>query len=122
MWPIVEYLKKPELVVNVQEWFGIEYLDKNEQKINKNENTLYDRSMTSDLVQNRYSNCAEHKIHRRNGCDDFCANSNENHNESTTARNYRINNKFWYYLFLLGTELGDETFYAISIPFWLVLE
>ena len=31
---------------------------------------------------------------------------------------YIIGNKFWYYLFLFGTELGDEIFYGTFIPFW----
>jgi len=29
-----------------------------------------------------------------------------------------ILNSFWYYLFTLGTALGDEIFYASFIPFW----
>lgn len=33
-------------------------------------------------------------------------------------KDYIIENKFWYYLFLFGTALGDETFYASFIPFW----
>lgn len=32
--------------------------------------------------------------------------------------NYKVTNKFWYYLFKFGTELGDELFYATFIPFW----
>lgn len=131
MWSIVEYLKKPELVVSVQEWFGIEYIDRNEEKkfIN-NEDTLYDRSdvTKSDFTKNQYSNCSEYKVHRRKQSDELCdtidtsetmKNVDENlseHDDST--RNYRINNKFWYYLFLFGTEMGDETFYSILIPFW----
>ncbi|XP_022900250.1 sphingosine-1-phosphate phosphatase 2-like [Onthophagus taurus] len=31
---------------------------------------------------------------------------------------YVITNKLWYYLFKLGTELGDELFYSLFIPFW----
>ena len=31
---------------------------------------------------------------------------------------YRIKNLFWYYLFLLGTQLGDETYYSIFFCFW----
>lgn len=31
---------------------------------------------------------------------------------------YEVTNKFWYYLFVFGTALGDETFYACFIPFW----
>lgn len=29
-----------------------------------------------------------------------------------------VTNKLWYYLFIIGTELGDEIFYACFIPFW----
>lgn len=129
MWSIVEYLKKPELVVAVQEWFGIEYVDKNEQKKIKinGDDILYDYSVTSDLDQNRYSNCSECKVHRRKESnEELCSKNvnntetiNENLNENTkSTQSYRINNKFWYYLFLFGTELGDETFYSILIPFW----
>lgn len=35
-----------------------------------------------------------------------------------TDKGYVIGNKFWYYLFALGTNLGDEIFYASFIPFW----
>lgn len=33
-------------------------------------------------------------------------------------RGYVVGNRFWYYLFMLGTNLGDEIFYASFIPFW----
>lgn len=33
-------------------------------------------------------------------------------------KNYTIKNKFWYYLFLCGTYLGDEIGYAVFLPFW----
>lgn len=129
MWSIVEYLKKPELVVAVQEWFGIEYLDKDEQKQNKSDQSTYDCSgMTSEFDKNQYSNCSEYKVHRRKESDESCdknvpdsetnyINGNLSENQNST-RNFRINNKFWYYLFVFGTELGDETFYSILIPFW----
>lgn len=31
---------------------------------------------------------------------------------------FEIANRFWYYVFLLGTGLGDELFYSCFIPFW----
>lgn len=31
---------------------------------------------------------------------------------------YRITNKLWYWLFVVGTALGDEVFYSAFIPFW----
>ncbi len=31
---------------------------------------------------------------------------------------YAIDSAFWYYVFLLGTQLGDETYYSIFFSFW----
>ena len=36
----------------------------------------------------------------------------------SSGKKYVIANKFWYYLFVFGTALGDETFYSSFIPFW----
>ncbi|KAK9886069.1 hypothetical protein WA026_014853 [Henosepilachna vigintioctopunctata] len=33
-------------------------------------------------------------------------------------KSYVVKNKFWYWLFYIGTALGDEPFYASFIPFW----
>lgn len=38
--------------------------------------------------------------------------------KEVTENKYLIKNKFWYYLFLFGTQLGDELFYSTFIPFW----
>ncbi|VVC45177.1 Phosphatidic acid phosphatase type 2/haloperoxidase [Cinara cedri] len=37
--------------------------------------------------------------------------------EKENEVDHRITNKFWYYLFLFGTYLGDEIGYAVVIPF-----
>ncbi|KAL1139844.1 hypothetical protein AAG570_006821 [Ranatra chinensis] len=42
----------------------------------------------------------------------------ETQSSDSEPKNYVVTNKFWYYLFILGTELGDEVFYAVFIPFW----
>lgn len=79
--PWIEYLNKPELVVEVQKFFGVQYHQTSADKKKKPD----DRSKvdaTNDL-------------------------------EGIT-----VTNKFWYYLFIIGTELGDEIFYALFIPFW----
>ncbi|CAG9853672.1 unnamed protein product [Phyllotreta striolata] len=60
----MDYLKQPELVAKVQDYFGV----------------------------NRKSKQKNH--------------------------DYTIENKFWYYIFLFGTALGDEVFYSSFIPFW----
>ena len=31
---------------------------------------------------------------------------------------YSVTNYLWYYIFLLGTQLGDETYYSIFFCFW----
>lgn len=33
-------------------------------------------------------------------------------------KGYIVTNRFWYWLFIIGTGLGDEAFYALFIPFW----
>lgn len=119
MWSIVEYLKKPELVVAVQEWFGVEYIDAKHEKLMKNDDTFYGSS-TPDTERNQFSNYPEHKKHRRKQIDEsFSDVKVDNCKEKSNITNgYRITNKFWYYLFVIGTELGDELFYATMIPFW----
>ncbi|KAF5296659.1 hypothetical protein FQR65_LT10199 [Abscondita terminalis] len=37
---------------------------------------------------------------------------------NSKGNEFEIQNKFWYYLFIFGTALGDETFYTFFIPFW----
>ncbi|XP_044271390.1 sphingosine-1-phosphate phosphatase 1-like [Tribolium madens] len=41
-----------------------------------------------------------------------------NNSNEETDNSYVITNKFWYYLFVFGTALGDEAFYSSFIPFW----
>lgn len=131
MWPIVDYLKRPELVVAVQEWFGIEYANSRNEKHIDNDDTFFDQNKPTNLETNQYSNDDEHKKHRRKQGltiqgfalgDPFCTTNLEPKQKGIesdkTSAEYRITNKFWYYLFIVGTELGDELFYATMIPFW----
>lgn len=66
---LINILKSPELVIRVQEYFGIRYF------------------------KSKFAS-------------EFC------------SHDYLVLNKFWYWLFIIGTELGDEVFYATFIPFW----
>lgn len=68
MLEAVNYLKKPELVAKIQEYFGVRVLKEEEEQEKK--------------------------------------------------KGFEVTNKFWYYVFFLGTELGDEIFYSCFIPFW----
>ncbi|KAK6640491.1 hypothetical protein RUM44_012186 [Polyplax serrata] len=84
MWEMIEYLKQPSLVAQIQGHFGVKDKDENNKDNTRKEE--YGNSKTANgVVRN----------------DD-----------------YVIENKFWYYLFLIGTNLGDEIFYASFIPFW----
>lgn len=76
----INYLKEPQLVANIQKFFGVKTLC----DVNDGEN-IYGRVYQTD-------------------CD--------------KKKEYVITNKFWFYLFTLGTALGDEVFYASFIPFW----
>lgn len=111
MWSIVDYLKKPELVVAVQEWFGVEYVN--------SDGKYYDQSKISS--KNNYvtkTNYVEHEKSIDSLASKLEHIKTEERSKADAVKGYRITNKFWYYLFVLGTELGDEIFYATMIPFW----
>ena len=49
--------------------------------------------------------------------------SSEDEEEDESAKKgnvlyYSIGNRFWHYLFLFGSQLGDETYYSIFFSFW----
>lgn len=71
---LIEYLKQPQLVANIQNFFGIKL----------------------------------RRVGAKNGVS----------KKSDSNKDYEITNKFWYYLFIFGTALGDEVFYSCFIPFW----
>ncbi|CAB3250850.1 unnamed protein product [Arctia plantaginis] len=118
MWDqIIEYLKDPFLVVKVQNFFGVTY--KSSQST-QNESSKVLHSERLELLNEEY----DLKQHKRipsnissssqSSCDtDTSADSGEKYGVECS-----INNKFWYWLFVIGTELGDEIFYATFIPFW----
>lgn len=112
MWSYIEYLKDPHLVLYVQQFFGVSH--KEEKKLNnvkKNDDLLHeDTEVLSDDSEN-------HKFSNNHYYDE--TNKEESSSDSDSEKkNYKINNYFWYYVFVLGTELGDEIFYATFIPFW----
>lgn len=58
------------------------------------------------------------RVQRFFGIESREASSGEIAKDGQPQLDYKIGNRFWYFLFILGTELGDETFYAAFIPFW----
>lgn len=120
MWSFVEYLKRPELVVAVQEWFGVEYINDD-----ADDDLIYDdekQSVESDCQKHLPKSAPMKSTHKRNISSQSTESETSEYGSGKGSENanqrYRITNKFWYYLFIIGTELGDEIFYATMIPFW----
>lgn len=115
MWDnAIEYLKDPLLVVKVQNFFGVIY-----KSVQKNESSEVVHSERLERVNEEFD-IKQHKripsnISSSSGSSyetDTSSESNKDEVECT------INNKFWYYVFVVGTAFGDEIFYATFIPFW----
>lgn len=88
---IVDHLKDPRTVVKVQEYFGIQYIPYQHE----NSEITSESSQSTDEIE-----------------------SDSVHYEKKYDKSFLILNKFWYWTFIIGTELGDEIFYATFIPFW----
>nr|XP_012217514.1 PREDICTED: sphingosine-1-phosphate phosphatase 2-like [Linepithema humile]XP_012217515.1 PREDICTED: sphingosine-1-phosphate phosphatase 2-like [Linepithema humile]XP_012217516.1 PREDICTED: sphingosine-1-phosphate phosphatase 2-like [Linepithema humile]XP_012217517.1 PREDICTED: sphingosine-1-phosphate phosphatase 2-like [Linepithema humile] len=136
---LINYLKDPQLVASIQQFFGVKihyyehYENLKESKTSQNEDNKYISEKIDNYKKNHVFTCHSKEI---NGCD---ANNKQfngcrqieysrEKDESTKKReketsmvlqnpHYTITNLFWYYLFLFGTELGDEIFYCAFIPF-----
>lgn len=120
LWSLIERLRAPELVVSVQEFFGIKYLklkDNDEQfaPIIEGPGGTVQVSETDEGF-NEPSGSSSSGWTSGNG-------SKEPEDEREVAsrdaiKPFEVRNRFWYYLFVIGTELGDEIFYATMLPFW----
>lgn len=118
MWDhIIEYLKDPFLVIKVQNFFGVTYKS-NQSTQNESSEVLH-----SDRLE-RLNDELDLKQHKRipsnisSSSQSSCDTDTSGDSGGKDAVECSINNKFWYWLFVLGTELGDEIFYATFIPFW----
>ncbi|KZC09782.1 Sphingosine-1-phosphate phosphatase 1 [Dufourea novaeangliae] len=133
MWPeIVEYLKDASLVAEIQKAFGVRiHYRTNLKEYHEENSTKETREITSPKVEHDVNNCTRNSEEsRENGAvpiakkcinaTNTCASYDEQKQSFPTANyaNYTISNYFWYYLFLFGTQLGDELFYSTFIPFW----
>lgn len=133
MWSeIVEFLKDASLVAKIQKIFGVKIHYRN------NLNHFYDKHLNNetrdtDIQKPEHGlnksplNCGESKENGHSSIErkfsntaSICTSSDQQEQLSPVAKNsnYTITNYFWYYLFLFGTELGDEVFYSTFIPFW----
>jgi hypothetical protein len=141
MAKIIECLKDPHLVARIQKYYGVEIIRPlNVSPVLTSSNGSISRSplcgvegvvklkrsekklVVGTAAHNSSSEsnkCIDNGIHSAGwvssepeGDETF---SSESESES---KGYIITNWMWYYLFVLGTALGDEIFYASFIPFW----
>ncbi|KAF6210157.1 hypothetical protein GE061_013259 [Apolygus lucorum] len=89
----IESFKSPYSVLKIQNWFGV--LPRQKVVPRHLPNGMQTALSSSDDEDQTYTSSSD--------------------SEETE---YIVTNKFWYFLFVLGTELGDEIFYASFIPFW----
>lgn len=140
---IIGYLKDSQLVANIQQFFGVSiHYHKHSRKLEPNEDSQSnneDKCICTEVDHNEGNHLLTCRNQKTNGCDTNSKEFNgyitqtellqQEENESLNKHReeapslpenpyYTINNPFWYYLFLFGTELGDEIFYTAFIPFW----
>lgn len=119
---VIDYLGDPILVLNVQKFFGVRYCAKETLSVNRNDDPkqfsekLSPKKNDSGLKQILKINDNSSKISPPNSnlSSENDVSTDSDNDESTCV----VTNKFWFYLFLICTSLGDEIFYATFIPFW----
>lgn len=106
---LVNYLNDPLLVAQFQKYFDIIALSPNDIKKNKEKNNLSQKLVSNEQIK---FNSVSHIL---------SSSSKSKHsafsNSPLKTVNYKVNNKFWFYLFSFGASLGYEHFYAIFFPF-----
>ena len=120
-WNWLEYLKDPYHVWKFQQYFGVEKVKMVEHVKNGKFQSKHinDLKTTINLEGNDKNN--------KNSTQTIVS-SDEDYLSSSGAEEvvgsnknviyYKINSWFWYFLFLFGTQLGDETYYSIFFCFW----
>lgn len=92
MFELIDYLKSPELVVQFQTFFGVRYLKPSENTITdprlQHKRNVSDQSSTGSSDEGFIEPKDEHRF------------------DDKAKQAYEITNKFWYYLFVVATELG----------------
>ncbi|XP_076629269.1 sphingosine-1-phosphate phosphatase 2 [Colletes latitarsis] len=131
MSKIVKHLRDASLVAKIQTAFGVKIHYRTNLKEHEDDSCNMTREIVSRELEHDLNNCSlnceeskknGHVLTEKKSVDfaSTCASNDEQKRLSSIAGNpnYTISNYFWYYLFLFGTELGDEIFYCTFIPFW----
>lgn len=124
-----EKLKDPYLVSNFQNFFGVYRIDINrngcDAKGDASENYRITNSVLSKRKIRTKLNGNLNICNNENFEDELVQSSNSYNSDETEVsdievenKSYKINNKFWYYLFSISASLGYEKFYWGFFPFW----
>lgn len=120
---IVDRLSDPAIVAEVQSSFGVERVG--QPKSSDEPSKLSSHTNGTGTAVRRRKALNEYQLTSDESCTPSAFSEEDTDTEDTLSSDvdaetcgYRINNKFWFYLFTLGTALGDELFYATFIPFW----
>lgn len=142
MSSVIGYLKDPHLVARIQKYYGIVVVEPPKWKSStltsgvgdtvknrmdkgctKPKTRFENKLVEGSNVYNSSINCDTKEYINGIGSNGYISSepdddetfSSESEPES---KGYVVTNWMWYYLFVLGTALGDEIFYASFIPFW----
>lgn len=142
MSEIINYLKDPHLVARIQKYYGVEVVSPlNSSPVLTSSNGSISRSPLSGddnafafKRQLKKEEAAGTSVHNSTSESKECVDNGIKSNgwvscepegdetfsseSEPESKGYIITNWAWYYLFVLGTALGDEIFYASFIPFW----
>lgn len=117
---VIDYLKDPQLVAVIQEFFGVDIPKSTVDKIQENVlNSSQELTATkrNGIPRELRDNTGQTDLRKNNNTEDDINLLNLSETNNYNSSSSKINNQFWYYLFMFGTELGDETFYSAFIPF-----
>jgi sphingosine-1-phosphate phosphatase 1 len=139
MSEIIEYLKDPDLVARIQKYYGVQVVRSlNSSHVLPSSNgNISKPPLCGDGVVNlrrqlenkpvagtrAHNSSSESKNYNEIHSNGWVLNEHEGDETLSSesepeTKGYIITNWVWYYLFVLGTALGDEIFYASFIPFW----
>ncbi|XP_057336643.1 sphingosine-1-phosphate phosphatase 2-like [Microplitis mediator] len=119
----INYLKEPELVAEIQKFFGVEYeenLNLKKKNINNGRSKINCNEDTNGCLLRNDINLCDIRDEKNKYCKNLYKDDNyddDGHEITKGEKLTIINNYYWYYLFLFSTELGDEIFYTTFIPF-----
>lgn len=132
MYRFIEVLKDPNIVSNIQKFFGVSYKEsvaikiptENEHRSQESSSMLRKKNAKTavELEDSREEDEISQKLNK--GSLDIEESSSRveagsrNLPEIRDLKNYVIKNKIWYFIFFFGTYLGDDVGYAIFLPFW----